>query len=137
MKRIALYILSGLLLSALFSCGRVAEMDAALLESETLCLKIKDRMIFTFDEETHQTGYNATLHQFRMGNDDMSEYVVLTCSGALVSGKAVEASMEWTVNNSIQTHDGISFKVEKMSDDGTVWLWSATDRIAAVVKILN
>jgi len=137
MKRIVRYALTGLLLAGLFSCGRVAEMDAALLESETLCLKIKDRMAFTFDENSHQTGYNATLHQFRMGNDDMSEYVVLTCSGPLQTEKSVTASMEWTENNSIQKHDGISFKVEKMSEDGTVWLWSATDRVAAVVKILN
>ncbi len=137
MKRIIKLILGVAVLGGLTSCAHVAEMDSALLQSETLCLKIKDRLVFTFDEDFHQAGYNATLHQFRMGNDDMSEYVILNLSDAIVSGKTVNASMEWTENNSIQKHDGITFKAEKISEDGTVWLWSSSDRIAAVVKMLN
>ena len=137
MKKIARLLLAGLLLAGLLSCGRTAEMDPDLLQSETLCLKIKDRLVFTFDDDFHQAAYNPSLHQFRMGNDDMSEYVVLTCSEAIVSGKTVTANMEWTANNSIQKHEGIAFKAEKISDDGTVWLWSSSDRIAAIVKILN
>ena len=46
------------------------------------------------------------------------------------------ASLTWFQNYEVQKRDGIPFKVEKIADDGTVWLWNGKESIGAVVRIL-
>lgn len=134
MKR--LFIIASVLL-ALVSCSGNKHMESALLDEETVCLRIKGRVIHSFDAASCQLGYNAAKKQFRMGNDDMSEYFIVTCSDIPArEGQSVTAILEWTQNNSIQKKKGISFNVEKSSSDGTVWLWSRKDEIAVILHRL-
>ena len=121
----------------LVSCNENKHMESALLEQETVCLQIKGKMVHRFDSATSQLGYNASKKQFRMGNDDMSEYFIITCSDIPArEGQSVTANLEWTQNNSIQKKTGVSFNVEKSSSDGTVWLWSRKEGIAAILHRL-
>jgi hypothetical protein len=37
----------------------------------------------------------------------------------------------------VKSSNGLTFKVEKYDGTGLVWLWNASDKTGAVVKILN
>lgn len=135
MKRILPLLLC--LLPALSACIFEARIDDELIGSDTPCLKVKGRMAFLYDEATGQLGYVPARHEFRTGNDDMSDFFILRCDTApKEEGQTVTASLTWFQNYEVQKRDGIPFKVEKITDDGTVWLWNGKESIGAVVRIL-
>ena len=132
-----LYIIV-LLVLAFTGCKKKVEMDLTLYESEQVGLMVKGKQVFTFTEGDGQLGYNRTLKQFRAGNDDMTSFFVLTCSDLpRQEGQEFRADLQWTSGNSVKSSSGITLKVEKMDGAGLVWLWNATDKTGAVVKILN
>ncbi len=123
---------------ALTGCKEKVEMDLDMYNSEQVSLMVKGKKVFTFSEDNGQLGFNRTLRQFRAGNDDMSECFVLTCSELpRQEGQEIRADLLWGSGRSIKKTSGIVFKVEKYDDTGLVWLWNATDKTGAVVKILN
>ena len=114
------------------------EMDPALYESEQVSLMVKGSKVFTFSEGDGQLAFNRTLKQFRAGNDDMSSYFVITCSDLpRQEGQELKADIQWKSGNPVKTTSGITLKVEKMDGAGLVWLWNATNKTGAVVRILN
>ena len=116
---------------------QTVETDPVMYESSQVSLMVKGKMVFTFSEGEGQLGYNATLKQFRAGNDDMTDYFVLTCGDLpRQQGQELRADLHWTEGNSTKSKS-ITFKVEKMDGTGLVWLWNAKDKTGAVVKILN
>lgn len=133
-------LISVLLLAALFAgaCKEKEEMDPQLYESTDICLKVKGRMVFTYDDASGQLGYNPAKNLFRAGNDDMSEYFILTCQPFPAAAEMdVVADITWKVGGSTQHRDGVPMRVKKTDDAGLVWLWDKQDKIGAVVKILN
>ena len=133
-KYLYIIILSAL---ALTGCKEKVEMDLNLYNSEQVSLMVKGKMVFTFSEENGQLGFNRTLRQFRASNDDMSDYFVLTCSELpRQEGQEIRAELK-RGSGSHKSTSNIVFKVEKYDDTGLVWLWNATDKTGAVVKILN
>lgn len=131
-----LYIAACLL--ALSGCTEKVEMDLELYESDQVSLMVKGKMVYTYVEGNTQLGFNRTLRQFRTGNDDMSSFFVITCSELpREQGQEFRADVQWTSGSSVKTSSGLTFKVEKYEDTGLVWLWCATDKTGAVVKILN
>ncbi len=117
-----------------------AGMDSGMFESNQVCLMVKGKLVYTFDEGKGQLAFNRTLKQFRAGNDDeMTTFFVLTCTNELprTKGQEIRANLRWT-ENSIKSSNGLTFKVEKYEDNtGLVWLWNSADKTGAVVKILN
>ena len=70
-----------LLVLAFTGCdNKKVEMDLDMYNSEQVSLMVRGKKVFVFDELNGQLAYNRTLRQFRAGNDDMSNYFVLTCS---------------------------------------------------------
>ena len=135
MKRILLLLC---LLPVIGACIFEARIDDELIGSDTPCLKVKGRMVFLYDEATCQLGYTPALHEFRTGNDDMSDFFILRCDMTpKEAGQTVTASLTWLQNYEVQKRDGLTFKVEKVTDDGTVWLWNGRESIGAVVRILR
>lgn len=133
MKRLLLIILLTVLAAA---CNK-NKMEPELLESDDLCLVIKGKTIFSYDEDDCQISYNPTARIFRIGDDTMDDYFTLTTNSIPSSqGDKVKGDLQWTSQNSIQSRKYVQFEVKKI-ENGTVWLWSKTDRIAAVVKILE
>ena len=131
-----LYIAACLL--TLSGCTEKVEMDLELYESDQVGLMVKGKKVFTYVEGNTQLGFNRTLRQFRAGNDDMSSFFVITCSELpREEGQEFRADVQWTSGSSVKTSGGLTFKVEKYEDTGLVWLWCATDKTGAVVKILN
>jgi hypothetical protein len=132
------HILILALLPLLAACGKKVEMDPVLYESDTVALMVKGKTVFTFDEGTMQLGFNRSRRQFRAGNDDMTSFFVLTCSELpRQEGQELTADVQWTSGSSVRTSSGLTFKVEKYESTGLVWLWCATDKTGAVVKVLN
>ena len=134
-----LYIITLLVLAAT-ACREkeTVEMDLGMYESDQICLMVKGKKVYTFTEGEGQLAFNRSLRQFRVGNDDMSSYFVLTCDDLpRQEGQELRAGIQWTSGNSVKSSSGIPFKVEKMDGTGLVWLWNATDKTGAVVKILN
>ena len=116
---------------------QTVETDPVMYESSQVSLMVKGKMVFTFSEGEGQLGYNASLQQFRAGNDDMTGYFVLTCDNLpRQQGQELRADLRWTESNSTKSKS-ITFMVEKMDGTGLVWLWNAKDKTGAVVKILN
>ena len=131
-----LYIL-GLLLLALTGCKEKVDMDLDMYNSEQISLMVKGKKVFTYTEGTGQLGYNRSLRQFRAGNDDMTSFFVLTLDELpRQEGQEIRGGVQWTSGSSVKSTN-LTFKVEKYDGTGLVWLWNATDKTGAVVKILN
>jgi hypothetical protein len=131
-----LYIIALLIICT--SCKKKVEMDLDMYNSDQVCLMVKGKKVFLYDEGTGQLGYNRTLRQFRAGNDDMTGFFVITCSELpREEGQEIRADIQWTSGSSVKTSSGIPLRVEKYDGTGLVWLWNASDKTGAVVKILN
>ena len=133
-----LHILTLMVLVCAGCDKKKVEMDLDMYNSEQVCLMVRGKKVFTFDEKNGQLSYNRTLRQFRAGNDEMTSFFVLNCSQLpREEGQEIEADIQWTSGNSLKTSSGISLTVEKYDGTGLVWLWDAEDKTGAVVKILN
>ena len=128
-----------LLVLAFTGCdNKKVEMDLDMYNSEQVSLMVRGKKVFVFDELNGQLAYNRTLRQFRAGNDDMSNYFVLTCSDLpREEGQEIRADLQWKSDNAVKNTSGVTLKVEKYDGTGLVWLWNATDKTGAIVKILN
>ena len=128
-----------LLVLAFTGCdNKKVEMDLDMYNSEQVSLMVRGKKVFVFDELNGQLAYNRTLRQFRAGNDDMSNYFVLTCSDLpREEGQEIRADLQWKSGNAVKNTSGVTLKVEKYDGTGLVWLWNATDKTGAIVKILN
>ena len=133
MKRLSAIIAVLLVLTA---CKN-NKIEPEMLESDNLCLSIKGRTVFTYDEDDCQISFNRSSRTFRIGDDTMDDFFTLTTNVIPSSkGEKVKGDIQWTSESSIQSRKYIQFEVQKI-ENGTVWLWSKTDRIAAVVRILD
>ena len=133
MKRLSVIALLLILLTA---CNR-NKMEPEILESPNLCLSIKGNTVFSYDENDCQISFNPNNRVFRIGDDTMDDFFTLTTNVIPSSqGEKVKGDLQWTSQSSVQSRKYIQFEVQKI-ENGTVWLWSKTDRIAAVVKILD
>jgi len=132
-----LYIM-GLFILALTGCKEKVDMDLDMYNSDQISLMVKGKRVFTYAEGTGQLGYNRTLRQFRAGNDDMTNFFVLTLDQLpRQEGQEIRGNLQWTSGSSVKSSNGLTFKVEKYDGTGLVWLWNASDKTGAVVKILN
>lgn len=77
MKR-KLFILTAL--ACMLGCAPEHEPDAAFLEQDCLALEVKGAREVLYEPETWQLGFSRENKQFRVHNDMMSEYYVVTCS---------------------------------------------------------
>ena len=128
-----------LLVLAFTGCdNKKVEMDLDMYNSEQVSLMVRGKKVFVFDELNGQLAYNRTLRQFRAGNDDMSNYFVLTCNDLpREEGQEIRADLQWKSGNAVKNTSGVTLKVEKYDGTGLVWLWNAADKTGAIVKILN
>ena len=131
--------LTAVLLLLLSSCGEKVEMDPEMYDSHEISLMVKGKKVFNVAEGDRQLAFNPDLSQFRAGNDDMSSYFVLTCRELpRQEGQEVTADLRWTTGgNTVKSQKNILFRVEKYESTGLVWLWCATDKTGAVVRILD
>ena len=108
------------------------------LEITDVCLRVKGEDVFAYIPYATQVSLNRGRKEFRAGTDTMSDYFLLKMSELpREHGQVFTGSLQWTTSDDIVTRTGLSFKVEKIADDGTVWLWCAAQKITVVMKLLN
>lgn len=136
----SLLIFAVLAVAALMSvsCGKRDGFDKAELKSSNVCLKVKGAMAFSYEPATCQMAFNRGRREFRAGRDTMSDYFVIKMSEIpSQAGQNLTGSLTWTTDDDVLTLQSLSFRVEDVDNDGTVWLWCAKQKTLAVIKILN
>lgn len=120
-----------------FVCAgcNTAEPEEVLLPREDISLTIRGKLHISFSSDTFQTGFNEQRNEFRVTDDKLGEWFVLRCSEMPVeTGQELNGSLEYSTDTVPQKHDRLTFSVQKMSDDGLIWLWNETRKIGIVVK---
>jgi hypothetical protein len=122
---------------ALTGCQRGGKVDSEFIGSSDICLRVKGSTVFTYNPLTCQLAFNRRNCEFRVHTDTMSDYYCVTLDAIPSSeDQKIDGSLCWTSSSSI-LHKDCTFRVEKISTDGCVWLWDRKDKIGAVVKILD
>ena len=128
-----LSFLSVILLSA--ACTWNPEMDAVMLNMEdAYALEVNGLIVHQFSEPLCQLTFNANKCEFRVGDDKMSEHYILTCNRVpSAKGEDIMADLAWTLGATVQKRSSLSFHVEKVAEDGRIWLWDSRDGIGVIV----
>jgi len=118
-------------------CSKYEGYDKSNLKSSSVMLKVGGKTVFTYSDDNCQMSFNGGRKEFRVGTDTMSDYYVLSLSSIPASEmEVVTGDLEWTTSYDVNHCSG-SFKLMKLSEDGTLWLWCAKEKIAVTVRILN
>ncbi len=131
MKRF-LYIAICIIL--LGGCGPETD-EITILESSEISLTWKGVVQMRFSEDTGQLAYNEKKNEYRVYDDKLANWFVVRCSEKPVSeGQEISADVSWTGDRSPKAYDALSLRVEKVSEDGLVWLWNTDNRIGIIIK---
>lgn len=126
-----------ILLSVCLTGCNIYDIDDILLQKEVISLTVKGEDIIVYEPETYQEGHNAEKYEFRVFDDDMANWFVLTCdSRPSTVGQELRADLKWTSHDSNKTRKGLTFKVMKTAAGGYIWMWCETDAIGIVVREL-
>lgn len=133
MRRFILLMIS----SACLAGCNIYDVDEVLVQRTEISMTLKASDILIYRPDTYQLGYNAELNEFRVFDDQMAYWFILTCkSRPSTEGQEVEADLKWTSPSSTKTKRGLKFKVMKTDADGHIWLWCDSDAIGLIVKEL-
>ena len=131
-----LFMLSSAILLA--SCDRGVEPDRSFVGGSDIELTVAGRVIYKYNPDTWQLGYNPTTREFRVCDDAMKNYYYVTCSAIPSSkGQKLEATVTWSSGSSTQSMKG-KFEVSKAEGD-TYWLWCGDKKspTGVTVRILR
>jgi len=101
-------------------------------------LNVAGTVIHKYDPLTWQLGYNPSAREFRVFDDSMKNYYIVTCSAIPSStGQKLEATVTWSSGSSTQSAKG-KFEVAKAQGD-TYWLWCGDKKnpVGVTVRILK
>ncbi len=123
---------------ALSGCRHKYEPDQEFWDNADVCLRMDGADYIRYVPETFQLGFSPDNAQFRVNNDTMSEFFILTCSELPVSvGQTVKASLRVGSGKKMYYKSGLEFEVKKVNDDGLVWLWCRRRNIGVTVRVLR
>ena len=112
--------------------------DEILQNQEDISLSIKGDIIISYDPVTYQSGHNVTYHQYRVHDDNMECYYILTCNEKpWYEGQTITADLTYTENAFIKDEKGLEFAVKKTDDNGLVWMWNSSKNIGVVIQNLQ
>ena len=139
MKRKIPYILSiAVLATSLTGCLSESTMGEADFVSKVsdISLIVNGRTQMKFDEDRHQIAYNEISGQFRVMDDDLNNYFVITL-GSMPGkvGDVVPATIVYTTQDDIPQVTA-DFTVSKYEND-MFWLWNDGKKIGTVIRILH
>lgn len=131
---LSLYVLIQLLVSSCMSY----DMDEILLTRDDISMTLKGDLCVAFDPLTCQLGYNPDKNEFRVYDDVIGNFFVLRCNKTPdTEGMTLTATINYTTSSSTTSLSGLSFSVERLDSDGTVWMWNSSKKIGIVVKKLK
>lgn len=112
------------LLALLTGCVETNEPLPEFTGTGELSLRINGKTIMKYEPLTWQLSCNTQKKQFRVHNDTMSDFYVLTCSELPdKKGQQIKADLLWT-SSRINKQNGLTFIVLSILGDGTVWLYN-------------
>ena len=112
--------------------------DKSDFEITDVCLKVKGSVVYSYVSGASQMALNRGRKEFRAGTDTMSDYFLLKMSELpRENGQVLTGTLQWTTDDDVVTRNSLSFKVERIADDGMTWLWCEAQRITVVMKLLN
>ncbi|MDD6254307.1 MAG: hypothetical protein ACI3ZO_02710 [Candidatus Cryptobacteroides sp.] len=131
----ALFAIASAFLSG---CSKGYDPDPDFLASDRIMLKIGGTEKMVYAPDNCQIGFNRSLKQFRVCNDNMSEYYILTCNALPVEvGQNITCSLKYASGASSYIRGNLSFRVEKMDAEGNIRLWCKDKGIGVGVCLLN
>ncbi len=123
-----------LLAALLAACACNAKIDEAILASPDLGIYQDGTALIRYEPLKYQNAYNESLRQFRIHDDTMSEYFILTLDAIpSAQGQKVTGSVK---SSAMPDADGLEFTVEKTDGDGRVWLWCKKRKLAVTAEVL-
>lgn len=133
MRNIILFCILALCLTG---C-RIYDIDEILLQRQDISLTERGNLVLAYEPQTFQIGHNSLINEFRVFDDNLGNWFVLTCNERpSTEGQTVKADLEWTSKTTTKSKKDLSFKVERTDSDGQIWLWCADHAIGIVVKEL-
>lgn len=135
MKKIALYIL--VFAAVLVQSCNPYDIEEILISRDEVSLTMDGTPVFIYDEDKCQLAYNTERNEYRAMKDDMSEYFTLKAYQKLTSiNQEFTADLTYTVSGDAKTKKGLTFKIEKISNEsGLIWVWCKDGGIGAVIKL--
>ena len=133
MKKVLIILSASLLM--LTACRQEHLSDSFMLNGDVR-IEIKGFVTFAYDSLHCQKAFNRERREFRVHTDNVSDFFSLKLDAIpSEAGQKVSGTATWTTRQNIHSKR-TSFEVLKLKDR-QVWLWSGTNRIAAVVEILD
>lgn len=128
------YIIAALAAIFVTSCRPEDKIDPEFMGTKNISLTVRSENKFYYTENKCQLGYNASKNEFRVSNDDMSEYYIVTLESMPTEvDQKIKGNISWTESANIVTKNGLEFKVGNISSDGCYWLWNSKNEIGAIV----
>ncbi len=113
------------------------DIEEILLPREDISLTIKGEDQFSYDPLTCQAAHNSTIHEYRVFDDKLSEWFIVRCSDRPSNeGQELTADITWTASSSTKTMNSLEFRIEKMEQDGRIWMWCKKKKVGIVIKNL-
>lgn len=132
MKRIMIFVL----LAAAAACSPY-DIDEVLLQRDEISMTLKGEVQFSYDPATCQMSHNSTMNEYHIFDDKLSEWFIVRCHERPSNeGQELTADVTWTASSSTRTMKGLTFRVEKVSGSGTIWMWCRQKSIGIVIKNL-
>ena len=123
------------ILCLMWAC-KEPNMSEEFRQSDELRLEIKGYTVFQYNPLTCQQGFNKENNEFRIHTDNMSDFFVIKLQTLpAAEGDITEGLVSWTTGDDLHNKK-TTFETIKF-EGGKIWLWSASNRIAAVVQILE
>lgn len=137
MRRL-LYFLAAIVSAACMTGCFGSSADPYFLSYDENALQVAGVPQFSWDEKTCQMSFSRDSREFRVFTDTMSDFYCVKMSTIPTSaGQSLSCDLTWTTPDDISTRSGMSFRVEQISPDGTVWLWNRKEKIGVIVQILE
>lgn len=130
-------IITLMLMAVCLAGCNIYDVEDILLPRTEISLTMKGDDVLIYTPYTYQLGYNAEKNEFRVFDDDMAHWFVLSCeSRPSTVGQELKADLKWTSPSSTKTRNNLTFRVEKTDAGGHIWLWCESDAIGVIVKEL-
>lgn len=125
--------LLGIVVIALLAASCHNKVREEFLASPDICLEENGKVLLTYNPLTCQISRNTSKMQYRIMDDTMSRYYMLTLRQMPESvGQTVVADLRWSTGVSVENYSALEFTVEKL-ESGQVWLWNSRRKIAVSV----
>ena len=123
------------MLCVLAGCTSKNELAEALLECQDISLTWKGTVQVTYAPETFQLGYNSARHEYRVYDDKLAYWFIVSCSEKPTSeGQTLKADVSWTGNSKTYSSKNMQLTVKKTDTSGRVWLWNQSESLGIIIK---